>query len=78
MPKITKIGAIMRPNGQLKYGPMEKYNSNYGWIESRILGRTLPQTLMTTRYKHTASHCKTKMHSHAGNVFETQIKNMFR
>ena len=30
-------------------------------------------------YKHTASHCKTKMHSHARNVFETQIKkNMFR
>ena len=25
-------------------------------------------------YKHTASHCKTKMHSHARNVFETQIK----
>ena len=48
MPKITKIGAIIRPNGQLKYGPMEKYKSNYGWIESRILGRTLPQTLMTT------------------------------
>ena len=30
-------------------------------------------------YKHTASHCKTKMHSHARNVFETKIKkNVFR
>ena len=30
-------------------------------------------------WKHTASHSKTKMHNHARNVFETQIKkNMFR
>ena len=36
--------------------------------------KNIAANLNDNRYKHTASHCKTKMHSHAGNVFETQIK----
>ena len=36
--------------------------------------KNISANLNDNRYKHTASHCKTKMHSHAGNVFEAQIK----
>ena len=51
----------MRPNVQLKYGPMKKYKGNYRlWGESRTLARALPAKLNDNGCKRTASQCKTE------------------